>query len=86
MTDFLYPNQNHASQTINNVIPNQISHSMYSIFPFSHSPNYPKIEPQDGNPYILDPKMHVNNTPQGAIFDMARFGMQHHPSYFANHQ
>lgn len=56
------------------------------MFPFSHNPSYPKIEPQDGNPYILDTKAHVNNTSHGSIFDMARYGLQPHPSYFTNHQ
>jgi hypothetical protein len=82
----LYPNQNQPSQAINNGIPAQLSHSLFPIFPFSHTPNYPKIEPQDGNPYILDTKGHVNNSSHGSIFDMARYGMQPHPSFFTNHQ
>jgi hypothetical protein len=49
----LYPNQNQPNQTINNGIPAQLSHTLFPMFPFSHNPSYPKIEPQDGNPYII---------------------------------
>lgn len=49
--------------------------SIFPIFPFSQTPNYPKVQAQDGIPYIMDNKNH--NQP---MFDMSRY----HPQYYAN--
>lgn len=55
-------------------MPGTIQAPIFPMFPFSQTPNYPKVEAQDGIPYIIDNK---NHNPQQPIFDM-RF------QYFSN--
>jgi hypothetical protein len=69
---FLFPNSGLGAMGSN--IPSGMQPSLFPMFPFS---NYPKVEAQEGTPYIIDNKPANNQHP--AMFDMSRFGMQPHP-------
>lgn len=44
INNFLFPNPTMAP--LNNNIPTGMQANMYSMFPFSQTPNYPKVEAQ----------------------------------------
>ena len=85
INNFLFPNPAMAP-SMNNNIPAGMQPSMYSMFPFSQTPNYPKVEAQEGNPYILENKPPAQTQPAANIYDIPRFTVQSQPppQYFPN--
>lgn len=84
INNFLFPNPGMAN--LNNNMQAGMQANMYSMFPFSQTPNYPKVEAQEGNPYILENKPPAQTQPAANLYDIPRFTVQSHPppQYFSN--
>jgi hypothetical protein len=74
VNNFLFQN---APMNVGGMSNGSMQGQLFPLFPFSQTPNYPKVEAQEGNPYIMENKQ-INNPPQ-PMFDMSRYGMQSHP-------